>query len=72
MKKLDLNALTSVKSDKVIEIFQEEYMRVHKQNITLAAQVDRLQEIITILFKNSPELFPEELVIEEEENVKDK
>ena len=72
MKKLDIKKITSISSDVVIAKYQAEYAKIFQQNILLSAQIENQQRIIEYLFNKAPEAFPDDYILKEENNVKNK
>ncbi|GEO78533.1 hypothetical protein [Companilactobacillus mindensis] len=68
MKKLDVKKITTVSSDVAITKYQAEYAKVFQQNILLSAQNENQQNLIEYLFNKVPEAFPDDYLIEEENN----
>lgn len=68
MKKLDVKKITAISSDVVIAKYQAEYAKIFQQNILLSAQNENQQNLIEYLFNKVPEAFPDDYLIEEEEN----
>ncbi|KRL44629.1 hypothetical protein FD29_GL002055 [Companilactobacillus mindensis DSM 14500] len=48
--------------------YQAEYAKVFQQNILLSAQNENQQNLIEYLFNKVPEAFPDDYLIEEENN----
>lgn len=68
MKKLDVKKITTVSSDVAIAKYQAEYAKIFQQNILLSAQNENQQNLIEYLFNKVPEAFPDDYLIEEENN----
>jgi len=68
LKKLDVKKITTVSSDVAITKYQAEYAKVFQQNILLSAQNENQQNLIEYLFNKVPEAFPDDYLIEEENN----
>lgn len=68
MKKLDVKKITTVSSDVAITKYQAEYAKIFQQNILLSAQNENQQNLIEYLFNKVPEAFPDDYLIEEENN----
>ena len=72
MKKLDVKKITEISSDVAIAKYQAEYAKIFQQNILLSAQIENQQRIIEYLFNKAPEAFPDDYILKEENDVKNK
>ena len=72
MEKLDVKKITAISSDVVIAKYQAEYAKIFQQNILLSAQIENQQKIIEYLFNKAPEAFPDDYILKEETNAKNK
>ena len=72
MKKLDIKKITAISSDVVVAKYQAEYAKIFQQNILLSAQIENQQALIKYLFDKAPEAFPDDYILKEENNAKNK
>ena len=72
MKKLDIKKITAISSDVVVAKYQAEYAKIFQQNILLSAQIENQQALIKYFFDKAPEAFPDDYILKEENNAKNK
>lgn len=68
MNKLNVNQLVSVDFNDVNKYINQEYLKIFNERNTLAAQVEKLQGIISEISVKHPEAIPDYLMIKEDIN----
>jgi len=68
MKQLNLAELTAVNFEDVNKYSNQDYINVFNERNKLAAQVEKMQQIINEIAQKSPEAIPDYLMMEVKDN----
>ena len=71
MKQLNLAELTAVNFEDVNKYSNQDYINVFNERNKLAAQVEKMQQIINEIAQKNPEAIPDYLMMEGKDNVTD-
>lgn len=71
MKQLNLAELTAVNFEDVNKYSNQDYINVFNERNKLAAQVEKMQQIINEIAQKNPEAIPDYLMMEVNNNVTD-
>jgi len=71
LKQLNLAELTAVNFEDVNKYSNQDYINVFNERNKLAAQVEKMQQIINEIAQKNPEAIPDYLMMEVKDNVTD-
>ena len=72
MKKLNTNKVAEVTANELIEKYKEKITQSDSENMIMAIQLQKQQVLIKEVFDKAPEAFPDDYILKEENNVKNK
>lgn len=72
MKKLNTNKVAEVTANELIEKYKEKLTQSDSENMIMAIQLQKQQALIKEVFNKAPEVFPDDYILKEENNVKNK
>ena len=72
MKKLNANKVAEVTADELIAKYKEELTQSESERMIMFIQLQKQQELLKTVFNKAPEAFPDDYILKEETNVKNK
>ena len=72
MKKLNTNKVAEVTANELIEKYKEKLAQSDSENMIMAIQLQKQQALIKEVFDKVPEAFPDDYILKEENDVKNK
>jgi len=71
MKQLNLAELTALSFEDINKYADQDYLKIFNERNKLAAQVEKMQQIINDIAQKNPEAIPDYLMMEVKDNVTD-